>query len=284
MANGTSRQNGADTRGLMRTRKIIEALAWVALIAFLWTVDTFAKITYRNNAGFGKDNLHLITEQVTSAVAVLVMLIFASYWLRLFPLRRGQWATAVIGHTAGSIIFAFGHHVLMILQRAIFYAAMDVNYIWQPNFVANLIVEYQKDIKIYAGIVAVMSAYQYYRRTQSTPLSHPEVGNRLVVQTGSGEAFLNYEEIDYIEASRNYVEVHAGSKAYLIRDTFANTEKRLRGGPFTRSHRSYIVNLDKVAEIKTIDGAQQIHLKGGAALPLSRGYREAFKAAIAGSP
>lgn len=284
-----------DQAGSLRRRRAFEALAWLLLIAFLWTADTFAKISYRNNTGIGKDNFRLITEQVTSASAVLVMIVFVSYWLRLFPLRKSQWTAAVIGHTVGSIIFAFGHHVLIIVQRVVFYAASDMPYMWKPNFVANLIVEYQKDIKIYVGVVAIMSAYQYYRATQGIPRvavgasgsvesaspQRADVSNRLVVQTAKGEAFIRYDEIDYAEASRNYVEVHAGQRSYLIRDTISSVEARLASGPFMRIHRSFVVNIDMVAEVKLVDGSQQVFLKSGTSLPLSRGYRDAFKSAIA---
>lgn len=271
-------ENGAG--GVSRKRTVIEALGWAALIAFLWTVDTFARITYRNSTGYGKDNFRLISDQVTSAIAVLVMVLFVAYWLRIFPVQKGKWTSAIIGHTAGSIIFAFGHHTLMIIQRVALFSSREMTYHWQAGFVSNLIVEYQQDIKIYIGIVAVMSAYQYYWRARSHAKPPRQSANRLVVQTGTGEALLTYDEIDYVEASRNYVEVHVGKRTYLIRDTIANLEKRLADGPFARSHRRYIVNLDKVAEIKTVDGTQQIYLKNGTVLPLSRGFRETFKSSI----
>jgi len=280
---GMSLQGGNGSSDLMRKRTLFEALGWAALIAFLWTVDTFAKISYRSNTGFGKDNFRLISDQATSATAVLVMVLFVVYWLRLFPVRKDTWTSAIIGHTVGSVIFAFGHQILMIIQRVAVFAFKDMTYHWQEGFVSNLIVEYQKDVKIYVGIVAVMTAYQFYRHIQSNPTPRVRLTNRLVVQTGTGEAVLAYEEIDYIEASRNYLEVHVGEKEYLIRDTAANLEKRLADGPFARSHRGYIVNLDKVAEIKMVDGSLQILLKNGAALPLSRSYRDAFKLSIAAS-
>jgi len=274
-------KNPENPDNAMRRRTLYEAFAWVVLIAFLWTVDTFGKISYRSNTGIGKDNFRLIVDQASSAIAVLIMIIFVINWLRLFPVRKNLWVSAVIGHTVGSIFFALGHHILMIVQRVAFFALNDMTYHWQPRFVSNLIVEYQKDIKIYIGIVAVVSAYQYFRRAQSHRPARAELTGRLVVQTGLGEAILAYEQIDYIEASRNYVEIHAGDKDYLIRDTFANIEKRLAGGYFVRCHRSYMVNLNKVAEIRMIDGAQRIHLKSGATLPLGRSYREDFKASIA---
>ena len=56
----------------------------------------------------------------------------------MFPLRRSAWAAAIIGHTVGTILFAFGHHSLMVAMRIPWYALHGLNYIWREPFVANL--------------------------------------------------------------------------------------------------------------------------------------------------
>lgn len=276
---GTGLQPDNDSNEGLRKRTLLEALAWASLLGFLWTADTFAKITFRNSTGIGKDNFRLINDQVTSAIGVFIMILFVLYWLRLFPLRRDKWAAAAIGHTFGSMVFAFGHHVLMIIQRIIVYSVRDMTYQWQGGFVSNLIVEYQKDLKIYLGIVVVVSAYQYYRR-QDVPKLSAEPIDRLLVQTGGGETMLRYEQIVYLESSRNYVAVHTSEKEYLVRDTMANLEQRLAAGSFVRCHRSYLVNLDHVAEIRNMDNNYRITLTSGADIPLSRSYRDSFRSKI----
>lgn len=263
-----------------RRRTLYEALGWVALVSFLWTADTLSKFSYREQTGIGKDDFRLIAEQVTSAIAVLIMIIFVVYWLRLFPLRRDRWVPAVIGHTAGSVMFAFGHQTLMVIMRALIYPLYGTSYTWRLDFASNLIVEYQKDIKIYLGIILIMSGYLYWRRTQESAAPARATTNRLVVQTGTGEAVIRLEDIDYLEASRNYVTVHAGGREYLVRDTIGNIEKRLSGGSLVRSHRSFIVNVDRIAELKKIDDAYRILLVNGADVPLSRGYRDTLKASM----
>ena len=57
---------------------------------------------------------------------------------------------------------------------------------------------------------------------------------------------------------------------------------QLAGGPFARTHRSFIVNVDRIQEIRTVDGKARVLLKSGQDVPLSRGYREAFEAVISG--
>ena len=262
-------------------RRFFEVAAWVVLVALLWGTDLLAKLSERDQTGIGKDTFRLVSEQVTSALAVLVMVLFLVQWLKLFPLRRDAWPRAVVGHTIGTVIFAFGHFALMVAMRVPWYALNGRSYIWRDPFVANLFVEYQKDIKIYVGFALVIAAYQFYRR--SRPDQEQAPADRLVVQTGSGESILRFEEIDYLQSDRNYISVFAGGREYVIRETMANVSKRLAGGPFVRTHRSYIVNIDKVREVRTIDSAQRIFLGCGSEIPLSRSYREEFGRQVGGS-
>ena len=261
-------------------RTWLEAAGWVALVAILWGSDLVAKYLASQQFGTEVDMFRLVSEQVTSAVAVLIMVPFLIQWLKLLPLSLAAWPRLVIGHTAGSIFFAFGHFVLMIALRIPWYALNDRTFIWRDPFVNNLIVEYQKDIKIYIGFVVLISAYQYYRRSKSAE-SQPHPG-RLVVQSGTGSTVLQLEDIDYLEAARNYVAVHAGGREYIIRDTMTNLLRRLSAGPFERTHRSFVVNINRISEIRAADSGQRIILTTGAEVPLSRSYRDDFNRKVGG--
>ncbi len=269
------------SRGSLR-RRSAEVLAWVAGVGFLWTVDTLSKLAIRDQAGYGKDDFRLFTDQGTSAAAAVLMIPFVIYWLKLFPLKRDQWVPAVIGHTAGSVIFAFGHYSLMVFFRIVVFQLNGMEYSWLQSYASNLIVEYQLDIKIYVAIVLIVAAYQYFRHFRlSKPPAAPLQG-RLVVQTGSGESIVHIAEIDYVSAARNYLVVHVGDKEFLLRDTINNLEKRMAGEPFLRTHRSFIVNIDRIQEIRPADSGYRIRLKSGGEIPLSRSYRDAVRATLAG--
>jgi DNA-binding LytR/AlgR family response regulator len=129
-------------------------------------------------------------------------------------------------------------------------------------------------------MLAVITAYQYMRRAGRKPESSTPTTSegRLLVQTGRGDALLHFDEIDYLEGARNYVTVHAGDREYVVRDTMANLLDKLATGPFVRTHRSYIVNIDRAREIRCVDSAFSVLLRSGREVPLSRGYRDAFKA------
>ena len=258
----------------------LEAAAWVALVAVLWGTDLVAKYLAAQQSGANLDTFRLVSEQVTSAIAVLAMVPLLVQWMKLLPPSLEAWPRLVIGHTIGSVFFAFGHFVLMVALRAPWYALNGRSYVWRDPFVNNLVVEYQKDIKIYIGFVVLISAYQYYRRAKSVePQPHAD---RLVVQSGTGSSVIRFEDIDYLEAARNYVGVHAGGREYIVRDTMANLSQKLSGGPFERAHRSFIVNIDKVKEIKTVDAGQRIILANGGDVPLSRSYRDEFMRRVGG--
>jgi hypothetical protein len=278
---GTNLNGNSGSRSTLR-RRSAEVLAWTLAVAFLWTVDTLSKLSIREQTGAGKDDFRLFTDQGTSAAAALLMIPFVIYWLRLFPLKREQWIPALIGHTAGSVIFAFGHYSLMVLLRVIVFQVNGMQYSWLQSYASNLLLEYQLDIKIYIAIALIISTYQHFlkvRQEQTPPLP---LQGRLVVQTGTGESIVRLADIDYISASRNYLVVHVGEKEFLLRDTINNLEVRLRGEAFLRTHRSFIVNVDRIQEIRPAESGHRIRLKNGPEIPLSRSYRDGVKAILAG--
>jgi two-component system LytT family response regulator len=107
---------------------------------------------------------------------------------------------------------------------------------------------------------------------------------RLVVKTGGRVFFLNTDEIDWIEAEGNYVSVHTGKKAYLLRETISSLESQLDPKEFVRIHRSAIVRLDRIRELQPWShGEYHVILNDGTQLTLSRSYREKLQSALGNS-
>lgn len=105
-----------------------------------------------------------------------------------------------------------------------------------------------------------------------------EYVERVAVKTGGGGfAFLEVGEIDWIDAAGNYVRLNAGGKRHLRRDTMASLEQQLDPARFIRIHRSTIVNIDRIREVRPRDsGELLVVLEGGQRLNLGRSYRERF--------
>jgi two-component system LytT family response regulator len=99
--------------------------------------------------------------------------------------------------------------------------------------------------------------------------------SRLVIKSAGRIFFLRVEEIDWVEAADNYVRIHTGREGYLVRETLQSLEGRLDPRQFLRIHRSTIVNLDRIRELKpTFHGDYAVFLRDGTELTLSRNYRE----------
>lgn len=102
---------------------------------------------------------------------------------------------------------------------------------------------------------------------------------RIMIKSAGRITFLRTSEIDWIEAADNYIRLHAGRDSHLIRETMASVEQQLDRRKFVRVHRSAIVNIDSIAEIRSLfHGDHSILLRTGAEIPLGRSYREKLEA------
>jgi two-component system LytT family response regulator len=97
---------------------------------------------------------------------------------------------------------------------------------------------------------------------------------RLLVKSGGRITFVPVAEIDWIEASGNYLHIHRGGEMHLMRQTMTRMESLLDPQRFVRIHRSTIVNLDRIKELQpSLKGEFEVILDSGARLILSRTYR-----------
>jgi two-component system LytT family response regulator len=100
---------------------------------------------------------------------------------------------------------------------------------------------------------------------------------RLLVPTSTGDVVLDTSEIDWIEADDYYAAIHARGRRHLIRESLASLEQRLDAARFVRAHRSAIVNIDRVRELRAASdssGETVIVLRDGTRVPVSRRRRE----------
>ncbi len=102
----------------------------------------------------------------------------------------------------------------------------------------------------------------------------PKYVERLVIKSAGRISFLNVDEVDWIEAADNYVELHAGREAHLVRETMNALETKLDPAKFLRIRRSTIINIERIKELKPLfRGEYVIILKNGKELTSSRRYR-----------
>jgi two-component system LytT family response regulator len=103
----------------------------------------------------------------------------------------------------------------------------------------------------------------------------PFMKNRLLLRSGGKVIFVEPHTVDWIEASDNYVVFHAGAESHVVRMTMKNLEMTLDPALFVRIHRSLIVNIDRVRELRPLPhGDYSVLLQNGAQLTLTRSYRD----------
>ncbi len=101
---------------------------------------------------------------------------------------------------------------------------------------------------------------------------------RVVIRSIGRVQFVDVAQIDWLEASGNYVEIHAGAESFLHRERLRVLEAELDPADFVRIHRSIIVNRAAVLEIRPIAaGDHSVLLRDGRRVRLSRTYRVALE-------
>ncbi|HKK08183.1 MAG TPA: LytTR family DNA-binding domain-containing protein, partial [Gemmatimonadota bacterium] len=98
---------------------------------------------------------------------------------------------------------------------------------------------------------------------------------RFVVRSSGRIHFVDIDEVDWIEAAGDYVRLHAGERSHLMRETMKVLDRGLDPEEWVRIHRSTIVRISHVREIRTTDTGQYVVvLQDGTRRSLSRTGRE----------
>jgi two-component system LytT family response regulator len=164
------------------------------------------------------------------------------------------------------VVFVTAHDAFAV--RAFEVQALD--YVLKPFTNARLRTALQRARTARPGDLA--------RRLEALVIPRPvrfeaRVGNRTVLVSAS--------EIDWIEGASYYAVLHAGSEEHLVRETMERIEERLDGARFLRVHRSAIVQLDRVRELRP--ARSEVVLRDGTAVKVSRARWRALTAALGGA-
>ena len=107
----------------------------------------------------------------------------------------------------------------------------------------------------------------------------PKYLARVALRSAGKISFVNLEDILYVQAAENYVQLHLRTVRHLLHVPIATFENSLDPQLFLRIHRSLIVNVKHVQELETgPHGEYIVVLQGGAKLQSSRSYHEKIKA------
>lgn len=277
-----------------RWKPWVEAGLWAALVLgnAIGNILTLLMELRRSGDG-GVQPWEPAVWEASSAVVWLLVIIPACAWLTgRFPLQWQLWRQRLPLYLAASVVVCLVHVLGMVGLRELAYALMGGDYAFGP-WLRQLSYEYLKDVRGFVGIVVVMEGYRFLlRRWQGeasllgrpdgeaepppdTPAARPE---RFLVRKLGREFLVSTDEVEYLQASGNYVNLHVRGRDYPLRSTLARLEGQLDPQRFARIHRGYIVALAQVASIEPLDsGDARVHLKDASVLPCSRRYRQALR-------
>ena len=223
--------------------------------------------------------------EASSAIAALALVPAVAWFTKRCPLHLDNWRRMLPAHLLASVAWSALHVISMVAIRKAAYALQGDHYDfgtwwWEFGY------EYLKDIRSYAGVVATIEAYRFVLRRwqgEASLLHVPDEGppvepvdrpERFLVRKLGREFLVAANDIEWIQASGNYVNLRMRGHDYPLRSTIGGIEGKLDPERFVRVHRSYIVNLDQVGSIEPLDtGDARVHMKDGSNVPCSRTYR-----------
>jgi two-component system, LytTR family, response regulator len=104
---------------------------------------------------------------------------------------------------------------------------------------------------------------------------------RFVVRTGSRSVIIPAGDVEWIEAADYYARLHVRDGSHLLRESLTSLAKRLTRAGFVRVHRSALVRVTEVIEIRpAARNRHELVLRSGARLPVSRRRLEALERAL----
>lgn len=210
-----------------------------------------------------------------SSVVMLVALLPGVMWLTR---RHGPRPPPAFGwmawHLPAAFAFSLVHVLAMGALRWVAYAAVGD---WYDPLapLADWPYELRKDLLVYAGLVG---GYVIWRGPVSLPGRSVAAPDPIEVRDGARRLFVPVEDIIWVEAAGNYVELHRRASPVLHRAPLAVMERRLADAGFVRIHRSRLVRRDAIAAVETkASGDFTVRLVTGETLAGSRRFRAATR-------
>jgi two-component system LytT family response regulator len=118
-------------------------------------------------------------------------------------------------------------------------------------------------------------------RRSEAKLSIPDRAKRIAVRDGGRSLFLDPREIDWISAEDYCIHIFTKERSHLVRCTLAAFADKLDPTCFARVHRSAVVNVDRIREIKTLpSGKIAVCLMNGHIVPVSRARVHSLQALL----
>jgi len=273
----------------LRRRGFWEVVLWVGCLLLAATVNSIVSWMDLERRHLNFAWWEAVTWEFSSVLVTLALLPALFAFERSFPIRLSTWRRAMPWHLLAATMYSVTHVLGMVGLRHLIYGWMGFEYSF-GDWPRELFYEYLKDGRTYMMFLVVVYFYRLLLlrlQGEARLLTAPDTGSpveaverpeRFLVRKVGSEFLVAARDIEWLEAAENYVNLHVRGRVYPLRSTMTAIQERLDPQRFVRVHRSYIVNLDFLAQIEPLDtGDARLLLKDGTRIPCSRRYRQSLR-------
>jgi len=266
--------------GTNGARLRIPRAAYAGVALFILALTTVNALTVLHDAGPGLPAWKPFVAEYSAAVMIFALLPAVAFLAVRTPMGRGRWAPFVFVHLLGTVGFCVVLVGGFVFLRKVVYAALGRHYVF--GAFGEWIYEYRKDVLAYWGMAVVFHLSARLssgaRAAPRAPTAEPEP--TFDIRDGLRIIRAPVSEIISARSAGNYVEFHlADGRRPLMRATLAGVEAALAPHGFLRTHRSWLVNPQRVRALEPEgSGDWRVALEGGGEAPLSRRFPQALEA------
>lgn len=270
----------------LKHERLYLAAALLTALFINGTIIATSLIMEAQRAGRAIDLRRPFIDEYSSHLAMFLCFAIVIWAVRRFPVGATGLRTTLLAHLAISVVFSICHIVLFVMFREAVYAVIGVDYRYSDDLLMSFVYEYRKDVWSYVLFLMAIHSYRFVisrlrgeaiqlAESEEAPVTTPD---RFLVRKLGKEFLVRVDDVEWLEAAGNYVNLHVGERTYPLRATMTKLLAGLESHGFARIHRSHGVKLDAVESLTPLDsGDAVVTLRSGKELALSRRYRDEFR-------
>lgn len=274
-----------------RNEKLFGYLLAVLFLLINNTINASSEILEGIRLGkYAQEYWKPISWEATSALSTIILLPLLFRWFSTYPPKFNGVHEFLFRHLGFSLVFSGLHILIMVQMRKMIYFANEQTYLF-GNIYREFIYEYRKDLWAYIIFLTGfhLTAFCYSRlkgEAKAIGDAHQEndeanenfAPKHFVIKKLDSEFLINSEDIEWMESSGNYVNLHVNGRIFPTRSTLSKITNLLESIGMCRVHRSFAINCYQVDSVKyDKNGDGIVQLKSGAQVKLSRTFNTQFK-------
>lgn len=226
--------------------------------------------------------------EFSSAIAIMLLVPCVNLLINRYPLVGPHVKRSIGLYTCAIVVFSIAHVLGMVAMRKLAYFLLGHHSYLFGALPYEFLYEFRKDALTFIIILMVTHSYRFIvsrlmgeanlvaeMEEQPSPRQSPD---RLLVKKLGKEFIIKLEDVEWMESSGNYVNLHIKERIYPIRKTLGAFTNEIAEKGFCRVHRSHAINIDSVESITPLpSGDGEVTLKSGKVLNISRRYRDDLK-------